>query len=411
MKKIKILTIILFIIYLIPINSYALELDISSQHAILYNGKENKNVYEKNSKEKTSIASLTKITTAIVALEHIKNLDEKIVLTYKDFEGLAEANAAVAGFRIGQEVTYRDLLYGLLLPSGADAAQSLTRNIAGSSEEFVKLMNNKAKELKLENTHYVNSTGLDDSNHYSTVNDILIVLKYALENKDFKEMITTNSYTISDGSLTFKSTLNKTKTLGMDYIKGGKTGTTGDAGYSLATIANIDNTDFILITTKAEYPSTPPKSFLDQKKIYEYIRDNYDYQDIVTKGDKLIELDTKYLKEDTIIFKSPKTIKKYLENSFTKDQIKYKYNGKKIITSNMKKGEKLGRVDIVLENDILDTINIVLLEKPEFSLKKYLLDHKLIVIILVIVILLILIRLLNGKKKRRKIRIKKKKKK
>ena len=181
MKRISIWTIILLCI-LLPINIYALDFDIYSNNVILYNTKENKVVYEKNSKEKISIASLTKITTGIVAIENIKDLDEKITITNDDFKGLYEANAALAGFRVGEEVTYRDLLYGLMLPSGAEAARALERNVAGSEEAFIKLMNNKAKELKLENTHYANPTGLDDPNHYSTANDVLTVFKYALSN-------------------------------------------------------------------------------------------------------------------------------------------------------------------------------------------------------------------------------------
>ena len=406
MKRISIWTIILISIF-IPINIYALDFDIYSENAILYNTKENKVMYEKNSKEKVSIASLTKITTGIVAIENIKNLDEKIVLTSKDFEGLAEANAAVAGFRIGQEVTYRDLLYGLLLPSGADAAQALERNITGSNEKFIELMNNKAKELKLENTHYSNPTGLDDPNHYSTVNDVLTVFKYALKNEEFKKIVASTKYTISDGSLTFRSTLAKAKDMGMDYLKGGKTGTTGDAGLCLATLANYDNTDFLLVTARAEYSRSVPKNFLDHKEIYEYIRDNYDYMEVINKKDILVTLPTKYLKEDEINFTSDKNIKLYLENSFDKKKLDYKYKGEKLITIKNKVGEKLGKVDIYYEGKKLTTVDILLKEKPKLSIIKYLWGHKL----LVIIVLLVIIILFPKKKKRKKIKIKVKRKK
>ena len=157
------------LLLLIPINVFALDLDITSSNAVMYNLNDNEIIYEKNKDEEVSIASLTKIMTCIVALENIDNLDEKIVLTNKDFEGLIEQNAAQAGFRVGEEVTYKDLLYGLMLPSGADAAQALARNIAGSNEEYVELMNKKVKELKLKHTHFVNTTGLDIDNHYSSV--------------------------------------------------------------------------------------------------------------------------------------------------------------------------------------------------------------------------------------------------
>ena len=406
MKRISIWTIILINIFL-PIKIYALDFDIYSENAILYNSKEDKVIYEKDSKEKVSIASLTKITTGIVAIENIKNLDEKIVLTAKDFEVLAEANAAVAGFRIGQEVTYRDLLYGLLLPSGADAAQSLTRNIAGSNEKFIELMNNKAKELKLENTHYVNPTGLDDPDHYSTVNDVLTVFKYALKNKEFRKIVTTSKYTVSDGTLTFNSTLTKSNSLGMDYLLGGKTGTTGDAGLCLATLSHYDNTDFLLVTAKAEYSKTVPKNFLDHKEINDYIKDNYDYKEVVNKKDVLVTLPTKYLKEDEIEFTSDKSIKLYLKNSFDKKKLDYKYKGEKLITIKNKVGEKLGKVDVYYEGKKLTTVDIILKEKPKLSITKYLWGHKLFVIIALVIIII----LFPKKRKRKKIKIKVKRKK
>ena len=402
MKRIRILTIILLSLF-IPINIYSLDFDIYSKNAILYNTKEDKVMYEKNSTDKVSIASLTKITTAIVALENIKDLDEKITLTSADFKGLVEANASVAGFRIGQEVTYRDLLYGLMLPSGADAAQALTSNISGSNDKFIDLMNDKAKELKLENTHYANSTGLDDSNHYSTVKDVLKVFKYALKNEEFKKIITTSKYTISDGSMTFRSTLSKASALDIEYIKGGKTGTTGDAGLCLATLANYDDTDFILVTAGAE---DKLGNFLDHKEVYEYVRDNFDYTEVVNKKDILVTLPTKYLKEDTIDFTGDKNINMYLENDFDKNNLKYKYTGIKLITRENKEGEKLGKVDIYYDKDKLATVDIILKDKPKFSIVKYLLDHKLLVGIVLLLLVIIF-----SKKKHKKIKIKVKKKK
>ena len=165
---------------------YAEELDIYSKSAILYNMDDDIILYEKNSEERTSIASLTKIMTCIVAIENIDNLDQKIILKSDVFTGLAEAGASVAGFRVGENVTFRDLLMGALLPSGADATRALALNISGSESEFVNLMNNKAIELGLKDTHFENTTGLESSNHYSTVKDISIILKYALKNQTFK---------------------------------------------------------------------------------------------------------------------------------------------------------------------------------------------------------------------------------
>ena len=183
---------ILLIIVIMPITSMALEFDITSQNAILYNLNDNTILYEKNKDEKISIASLTKIMTAIVAIEKIDNIDEKVIIEQEDFATLAEQNAAVAGFRIAEEVTYKDLLYGLLLPSGADAAQALMRLTAPSKEIYIQWMNEKAKELGMEHTNFINPTGLDIENHYSSVEDVATMFQYAIKNPIFKEIIQTS---------------------------------------------------------------------------------------------------------------------------------------------------------------------------------------------------------------------------
>ena len=372
------------LLLLIPINVFALDLDITSSNAVMYNLNDNEIIYEKNKDEEVSIASLTKIMTCIVALENIDNLDEKIVLTNKDFEGLIEQNAAQAGFRVGEEVTYKDLLYGLMLPSGADAAQALARNIAGSNEEYVELMNKKVKELKLKHTHFVNTTGLDIDNHYSSVYDLSKIFMYALKNDTFKEIITTDTYTTSNGRLTLRSTISKALSnynLDMSYLLGGKTGTTGNAGLCLATIAEKDKVNYLLVTVGAPYPSNGPTNYIDQKTIYEYFMNNYGYKSIVDKGEKLLRINTKYAKNDYIVINAPKTIKKYLDNDFSQSKVKYKYTGKKEILYNTKIGTKLGKVDIIYNDKVLDTIDIYLDKKLELDICKYIGDHKLIIII------------------------------
>lgn len=396
---------IIVLLLLIPINVFSLDLDITSSNAIMYNLNDNEVIYEKGSEEEVSIASLTKIMTCIVALENIKNVDDKITLTNKDFEGLVEANAAVAGFRVGEEVTYRDLLYGLMLPSGADAAQALARNIAGSNEEYVELMNKKVKELKLSHTHFVNTTGLDIDGHYSSAYDLSKIFMYALKNDTFKEIITTDTYTTSNGRLTLRSTISKALSsynLDMSYLLGGKTGTTGNAGLCLATIAEKDKVNYLLVTVGAPYPSNGPTNYIDQKMIYEYFMNNYGYKDIVDKGDILVKINTKYAKNDYVEIKSNKNISKYLENSFSKDKVKYKYKGTKEVLYNTKKGTKLGSIDIIYEDKVLDTIEIKLDKELKLDIGKYLMGHKLIIIIPSIILVLLVLLIMGRKIKKKK---------
>ena len=169
---------IIFLFLLIPININALE--INSEHAILYNMNEDMVLYEKDADTRTYIASLTKIMTTIVAIENIDNMNEYVTIPYEALDGLIEANASVAGFRLGQKVTYKDLLYGILLPSGADATKTVAYYIAGSEDNFVDLMNKKALDLGLTNTHFGTTSRLDTDNHYSTVGAMSIILQYAL---------------------------------------------------------------------------------------------------------------------------------------------------------------------------------------------------------------------------------------
>lgn len=390
--KNKFIAIISILIVIFPLNIFAVDLDINSNNAILYNLNDNSILYEKNSNEKVSIASLTKIMTAVVALENIDNLDDKVKLTYKDFIGLAEANASVAGFKIGDEVTYKDLLYGLMLPSGADAALALCNNIANGVDEYVELMNNKAKELGLSSTHFVTPTGLDAEGAYSTVNDVSKLFNYALNNPTFKEIITTMNYTTTNG-LKLKSTVKRALdyyALEMPYLLGGKTGTTDDAGLCLASISTKDDVDYMLVTVKAPYSKTNPYNYLDAKTIYEYFMNNYGYKKIVEKGDVLVTIDTKYAKNDNVKIKADKSIEKYLENTFDKEKVKYKYTGIDIITTKMDKGTKLGKIDVYYEGKVLDTIEIKLPEKQKFSLGKYLINNKWIFIVLIIILLLLL---------------------
>ena len=380
---------IIFLFLLIPININALE--INSEHAILYNMNEDTVLYEKDADTRTYIASLTKIMTTIVAIENIDDINEYVTIPYEGLEGLIEANASVAGFRLGQKVTYKDLLYGILLPSGADATKTVAYYIAGSEDNFVDLMNKKAEELGLTNTHFANTSGLDTDNHYSTVKEMSIVLKYALQNETFKEIYTTNKYTTSDNSLTFKSVysnyLNRYD-LENKYVYGSKTGYTTLAGYCLSTIANYDGVEYMLITTNADGTSNYPLHIMDAQMIYDYYTSNYHYLDIINESDTLITLDTKNSKEDKLEIKADKTISKYLNNKITKDDFTFYYSGLKEVDYFTDKGQ-IGTLNIKLDNEIIETIPIIYSGGLTFSFISLYLDNLIISIPITFLILFI----------------------
>ncbi|MCI8777863.1 MAG: D-alanyl-D-alanine carboxypeptidase [Bacilli bacterium] len=408
MKKIFLSGILIIpILFLFNLNSvYAENLNIDSKYAIIYNMDTNEVLYEYNSNEITSIASLTKIMTCIVAIENIENLDTKVTLGKDVFYGLVEAQASVAGFKYGDNVSYRDLLMGAMLPSGADATRALAINIVGSEEAFVKLMNTKAKELNLSNTNFINTTGLEAMGHYSTVQDIATLLIYSLKNDTFKEIYTTREYTTTN-NLKFSSTLKKISngyTIDVSHIQGSKTGYTDEAGLCMSSIANYSDVNYLLITAGADYHGNTPRQLLDAIKIYSYFDENYSYKTLINANDYITTIKINYSKEKKYEINSPISITKFLDNSFDTSKIEYKYNGVNAISYNNVIGEKLGTVDIIYNNQLMDTIDIYLNSKINFSLISFLMQTKLIYPIIITILFISLLIIKKTFKKRRRVK-------
>lgn len=253
---------------------------ISSSNAILVRLMDDTVLMQKNSEEKVYPASLTKMMTVIVAIENLPDLNEKIILTGSMFDGLYEANASMAGFQPDEEVRAIDLLYGAMLPSGAECCIGLADHIAGSEEGFVELMNQKAEELGMNNTHFENTTGLHNDNHYTTVKDLAALLSYALKNDTFREIFTTFRHSIPPtnkhpGGITFYSTMYEKlgdQNILDGEILGGKTGYTEKAGLCLASLAKVGESEYILITTGAKGDHhTKQYNIIDAVEVYNSI--------------------------------------------------------------------------------------------------------------------------------------------
>ncbi|MFE8697347.1 D-alanyl-D-alanine carboxypeptidase family protein [Cytobacillus sp. FJAT-53684] len=237
----------------------AVKSDLHSQNAILLKLDDHNILMEKHSEEIIFPASLTKIMTVIVAIENIPDLQKRIILPEKIFSDLYAANASMAGFLPNEKAAAIDLLYGAMLPSGAEATIGLANEVAGSEKEFVQLMNKKANQLGMKDSHFTNATGLHHPDHYSSVKDISVLVEYALNNKTFRTIFTAEKYSTSPTNLhpngiTFKSSMFKNidsaNLMGGEII-GGKTGYTEQAGLCLASIAEINGQEYLLITAGA----------------------------------------------------------------------------------------------------------------------------------------------------------------
>lgn len=391
MKKIFIFLISLILFT----NVYALELN--SKYAVLYNLNDDKIVYDLNKDEKTSIASLTKIMTVSVAIENIDMLGSQVTITKDMLRGLIEADASVAGLKVGDKVTYKDLLYCTMLPSGADCANALAISISGNVTSFLDLMNEKVKSLNLTNTHFSNVIGLDDKDNYSTVNEVAIILKDALKKDVFKEVFEANNYTLSNG-LNVNSTMRlsaKSKGVDISYIQGGKTGTTDDAGKCLASVAYDETNDinYLLVTVGSDYTYG---NILDASNIYTYYFENYKYYDVVSNGDYVKNIDTIYSKD--IVNINVASDLKYYTNEFNKDLIKIDYVGLDSVKACSKKGLELGKINIYYNDELLDSQVVYLENDISFSLIEFIKVNILYISIVLLLIGVILVFIFKKKK-------------
>lgn len=252
-----------------------------SPYAVLVDLESGNVLAEQNSAERMYPASLTKIMTALIAIEETEDMEQTTTLPSDIFPSLYEENASLAGFQPGETVTWKDLLYGVMLPSGAECCLTFARQIAGSEGAFVDLMNKKAEELGMNDTHFANATGLQDKKHYSTVRDIAVLLRYALENDTFRQVFTARRYSVlptayhSEGFTFYNTMFQAMDNAGIsdDDILGGKTGYTEKAGLCLASLAEINDREYILVTAKADGNHyTEPYHVIDAENVYGQIR-------------------------------------------------------------------------------------------------------------------------------------------
>jgi serine-type D-Ala-D-Ala carboxypeptidase (penicillin-binding protein 5/6) len=266
---------------------------VSAHRAILMDQETGRVLYEKDAHTKSRIASITKIMTAILAVESGK-MDKTVTVS----ANAAGTEGSSIYLKPGEKIKLEDLVYGLMLRSGNDSAVAIAENVGGSLEGFVYLMNEKAKKIGMTNTHFENPHGLDDhENHYSTAYDMAILTRYAMKNKTYKKIAGTKSYKSPDPNNKWDRTWrNKNRLLTQlyKYTTGGKTGYTKRAKRTLVTTASKDNENLIAVTLNG------PDDWNDHINMFEYGFKNYDYKVAVPKG-QLDNIDNEIYKGRTYV--------------------------------------------------------------------------------------------------------------
>lgn len=265
--------VVILMLFLLGTNVYARP-EVSAHSVIVTEKNTGRVLYEKNAEQRMPMASTTKIMTAIAALESEIPLDDLIEISAQ----AANVEGSSMYLKAGEKLTMRELLYGLMLSSGNDAAVAVAEAVSGTQEEFVKLMNEKAMKIGAKNTHFTNPNGLPDDGHYSTASDMAKLTSYALSNSTFAEIVSTQVFKIEGPEKAYPRTLtNHNKLLKMyDGCKGVKTGFTKAAGRCLVSAAEREGMTLICVTLNA------PDDWNDHMQLFDYAFENYKYKKIIS---------------------------------------------------------------------------------------------------------------------------------
>lgn len=267
MKKI-----LLFLIFLFCFPLKILAIDISATSAILMDMDSNRILYSKDIHNVRSVASISKVMTAVIAIESGK-LDEVVTIN----DEIKKAYGSAIYIQVGEQLSLRDLVYGLMLRSGNDAAYAIADFVGG--DEFVQMMNNKAMEIGMKNTTFNNPCGLDeDKGNYSTAYDMAILTSYAMKLAEYRQIVSTKVYKLTTNKNVYVWH-NKNKLLNQyNYITGGKTGYTKKALRTLVTTASKDNLNLVAVTLN------DGNDFKDHVRLFEYGFSNYQNKLLLKKG-------------------------------------------------------------------------------------------------------------------------------
>lgn len=341
------------------INVSAMEINVNALNAIAMDSKTKTILYEKNAYMLVPMASTTKIMTALVAINY-GNLDRKIEIS----DRAASIRGSTVGYKKGELISLRELLYGLMLRSGNDAAIAIAEGVAGSVDEFVKLMNEYAAQIGVYNTHFESPHGLDKDEHYSTAYDLAVITSKAKENELFNEIVSSKEVDGSSNGFS-RSFHNINKILWqLPNANGVKTGYTGKAGKCLVSSVNIQGNDVIIVVLNS------PSRWNETKKINDYIEKNYEFRKIFSKDDIVKEASVEN-GDDKLKAKTNKDIilpqKKGKEY---KVKINIPYHN---ITAPINEGAKVGSLDIYVDDkkvysEVLEAGNSV---KKQSIIKKW----------------------------------------
>lgn len=413
-------------------------LETEADVVLLVNTDSDTVIFDKNADKKTAPASITKIVTCMLVLENCTDFNARVTCKRECLDGLYEQNAATVGILPGETLTVNELLYCLMIPSAADAANILADYIGGSIENFVVMMNDFVKKLGCENTTFINAHGLDeDGGNITTAYDLYKIAKYALENPTFKEITSTLRYEIAPTEKyphpRYLNNTNKMmnpayKDYYSPYISGVKTGTSGLAGHCVVSTASKNGYNYMLIVMNApQYDIDGDNveenvAFTDSKKIYEWAFNNIVLTKVTNTTDVVTVVDVKYnWKVDHLRLLPAKELSALVPSGTETGSLVVRpveNETPTVVKAPVKKGDVIGKAEILYGEDVVATVDLVAGETINRSVLLWILEgiktvlsstvFKILfalLVILVVIYILLIIRRNRIKAKRKKIRM------
>lgn len=367
------------------------EPELASKAAILMDTKTGKVIYSKNENEKMYPASTTKIVTAILTLENC-NLNEIVTVSYDTVMSIPDGYSS-ASLQIGEQLTVEQLLQLLLVHSANDAANALAEYVGGSVDSFVSMMNTKMNELGLSHTHFTNTFGMHDENHYTTAQDLAMIMKYCMKNQDFRKLAgsascaipATNKY----GTRRYSSTnelIIPTNSNYYPYLTSGKTGYTSQAGDCLVSCSYKDNLELLCVILGGKMINGTSTRFSETKSLYQYGYDNYSVRTLLNTNDVVTQIEVPNGTKDTknLDLLANHSICALLENNISEDELVFEINLKEDRKAPIEQGDNLGSVIYTVDGIEYKTDLLASHSVEKSKLFNYILEIGIVILMLVL---------------------------
>ena len=358
MKKILILLLLLISIPLVKAEETE-DLAPNAKSAIMIEASTGEILFQKNKDEKLAPASMTKMMSMLLIMEEIENGNLKWNEMITTSEKASSMGGSQIFLKVGEKMTVEDLLKGVAIASGNDAVVALAERVSGSEEQFVKRMNTRAQDLGLKNTNFINATGLTADNHYSSAYDMSLIAKELVKHEKILEFTSTyEDYLRKDTKSPFWLVNTNRLVRFKEGVDGLKTGFTDEAGYCLTATMKKDNMRLITVVMKEENTS---KRSADTTKMLDYGFNIYMVQTILDEKTTIEKKKVELGKIITTEIVPKENITILNKKSEEQKNITYKTNINKIIAP-VKKGDKVGTIDIIEDNNIISTIDATVKE-------------------------------------------------